>query len=580
MFTEFTGDYNEASQWGWDEWKPYFEQLEATELSADNVEDWLAQLNPFSKMLLEIQTRLWVATTVDTSDEDAAAALNRYYREISPHVEKAFFALNTKLVESGVAPDAMQIPLRNIKALIRLFNDNNQSLIARERELNQEYNQIIGAQTVEWDGETIPLRQLTRVYKETNRERRQKAWILEQERKKQDREAFDALWRQYMDVRGQMAKNCGFDNYRQYAWLSRNRHDYMPDDAIQFTAAILEVVVPVQERLHEKRRKQLKYETLRPWDLSVDPFNRDALRPYKNIHDFIDRTEAIFYKIGSEPRENFTRMKRDNLLDIENRANKAAGGYSTYFPVSERPFIFMNAVNLEEDIITILHEAGHALHSFACRNLDYTAQTWAPMEFNEVASMAMELLASPYLTKEHGGYFSEAEAARFRGNHLREFIRRWASWMGIEVAFQHRIYTNHEFYSDPANCDALWLELWGQYRLGVDWSGYDDYILNRWRSSSLIFQSPFYMIEYGLAQIGAIQIYANALQDQAGALKKYSEALALGGTVTLSELYEAAGAKLAFDAGTLKNAVDLVESEINRLDVNQASLIFKDTHGR
>lgn len=568
MFDNFTKDYQEASQWTWEQWQPYFDQLQAADLTADNIEQWLQELDLLSKMLWEIYNRLHVGTYINTNDEATAAAFQRHLEQISPHVEKAFAALNIQLVESGVAPDSIRVPLRNVETMIRLFNEDNLQLGAQENALSQAYNKIIGAQTVEWEGETIPLTRLNPVLTEPDRDRRKAAWLLQQERRKQDRDAHDALWRQFMDLRKQQATNAGFEDYRAYRWAVLNRHDYTPDDALTFVDAVLQVVVPMRERLHERRRAQLGYDTLRPWDLAVDPLDRAPLRPYRDIDDFIDKTEAIFHQVDPELGANFTTMKTGQLLDLENRAGKANTGMCSYFPFSERPFIFMNAVNVEGDVITLLHETGHAFHDFAFNDLDYRMQTWVPTEFGEVAAIAMELLAGPYLTHAHGGYFSKADAARFRANHLLEFTRRWL-W-AVNVAFQHWVYTNHEAASDPANCDAKWLELWTQYHRGVDWRGYEDFILDYWRASPLIFQSPFYMIEYGLAQVGALQIYANALQDQATALNRYREALALGGTVTLPELYEAAGAKLAFDAETLKDVVDLVESQIAHFDALQS----------
>lgn len=568
MFTELTADYTEAGQWDWDNWRPYFDELESTELSVDNIEAWLKQHTALSKMLHEIDNRLWVAITVDTADEEAAAAFKRYIGKISPQSGKAFNALNIKLVESHLAPDSLRVPLRNIEASMRIFHEENLPLITEENQLGEIYNQIAGAQIVEWEGEAIPLQQLAPVLKDKKRERRKQAWLLAEERRTQDREAYDKLWRQLMTVRGQIARNAGFDNYRQYIWLSRYRHDYTHEDALEFAEAILKVVVPVQERLYEERRRQLGYESLRPWDLQVDPSGLPPLRPYSDIDDFIDKTEAIFQHVHPELGAQFTSMKAANLLDLESRIGKGPGGYNTYFPVMKHPFIFMNAVNLEGDVTTLLHEAGHAFHAFAKGNLPYAPQMDVTAEFNEVASMAMELLASPYLSEIYGGYFTEAEAARFRGNHLRAIIHLW-TFIALGAVFQHWIYTHHEQASDPTNCDSKWLELWNQYQSGVDWSGYQDFILNRWRSVQHFFQYPFYMMEYGLAQLGAVQIYANALENQAEALKKYRAALALGGTVTLPKLYEATGARLAFDAETLKSAVDLLQSQIQYFDTLQ-----------
>lgn len=568
MFTEFTADYKEAVLWGWNNWKLYIDELTILELTTDNVVAWMKQGDLVRKMLFEVRERLTLATMIDTTDEAGVTALNNFMVEISLAMDKAFFALDTKLVDSGLAPKTVEIPLRNLKNELRLFNEDNLPLMAQLSQLGLQYNQIAGAQTVEWEGKTVSLLQLAVAFKDTNRERRKTAWILQQRRKKQDREKHNVLWKNYMDLRGQVAKNAGFDDYRQYAWLRLNRHDYTPEDAIQFTEAVLQVVVPAAERLRERQRKHLGYETMHPWDLQVDPRNRAPLRPYTDIKEFIDKAESIFYKVDPELGANFTTMKTGNLLDLENRSGKGPGGQAMVFDASDQAFIFMNAVNVAHDVTTLLHEAGHGFHTFAKRDLDYMLQRWVTAEFNEVASMAMELLASPYLTDKQGGYFTEVEAARFRADHMREIIHQW-TFIAIGVAFQHWVYTHHEAATDPTNCDTKWMELWSQYQRGVDWGEYKDFILNGWRSLPHFFHTPFYMIEYGLAQLGAVQIYANSLQDQAGALKKYREALALGGTVTLPKLYEVAGARLAFDAKTLKSAVDLLESQIEYFDALQ-----------
>ena len=565
MFENLPSDYTVALDWGWDDWQPYFNALSETDLTEDNIETWLLNRDAVSRLMWEVSARINVATTVDTNDEVAENRLKKFMGEVNQNAQKVNFVLDNKLVDSGLAPDEIKIPLRNLEASIKLFREENLPLISQLSDLGTRYNKIAGAQTIEWEGEERTLSQMYPLLKSTDRETRKKAYTLIEERLKQDREAHNELWREYMDVRKQQYKNADLDNYRQYAWLARNRHDYTPEDSLEFTEAIADVVVPANVRRLESAKEKLGYDSLKPWDMAVDPEGRDPLKAYETIEDFITKTEHIFNQVDSELGENFSTMKNEGLLDLENRKGKGPGGYCTYFALSERPFIFMNSVGLDRDVTTLLHEAGHAFHGFSRGDTKYLMQRSSPMEFNEVASMAMELLAYPYLTEENGGYFTEDEATRYRIDHLKGIIS-FFPYMAVVVAFQHWIYANHEEASDPDNCDKKWLELWHKYMKGVDWDGYEDYIINRWRRQLHIFVVPFYYIEYGLAQLGSIQVWANALKDQATALKQYREALALGGTVTLPELYATAGGKLSFDSKTLGEAIDLIENTLHELE--------------
>lgn len=565
MFENLPKNYEASLDWDWSDWQPYYEALTATDLDAGTIEDWMLNRDAVSRLLWEVRARIYVATTVDTTNEQALARYKKLMTEIMPEVQKVSFLLDKKLVESGLAPEEIAVPMRNIEASIKIFNEDNVPIFAEMSDLQTRYNQIAGAQTVEWEGEERTLAQMGPLLKSTERDTREKAWTLMQERLKADREAYNDLWREYMGFRKQIYQNAGFENYVQYAWLSRNRHDYSPEDALEFTEAIAEVVVPIREGHLQAAAEKLGLEKLKPWDTTVDPLGREPLKAYDNINEFIDKSENIFQHVDPELGEFFSTMKNENLLDLDNRKGKGPGGYCTYFAQSERPFIFMNAVGLDRDVTTLLHEAGHAFHGFSRGEAKYLMERSSPMEFNEVASMAMELLATPYLSDEQGGFFNTDETARYRLDHLRGIVA-FLPYMAVVVAFQHWIYTHHDEATDPANCDKKWLELWHTYMTGVDWSGYEDMILNRWRRQLHIFQLPFYYIEYGLAQLGSIQVWANALKDQAEALKHYREALALGGTVTLPELFDTAGAKLAFDAETLGEAIGLVDETIRELE--------------
>ncbi|RPJ41121.1 MAG: M3 family oligoendopeptidase, partial [Chloroflexi bacterium] len=300
-----------------------------------------------------------------------------------------------------------------------------------------------------------------------------------------------------------------------------------------------------------------------PWDLDVEPSGLPPLRPFRDAVELRDRTATIFQQVNPDLGRYFDTMVREDLMDLENRKNKSPGAFCTAYPVIERPFILMNAVGLHDNVQTLLHESGHAFHVFETNHLS-NLQRNVPMEFAEVASMGMELLASPYIIRERGGFYTPMEAARARIEHLEGNICFWP-YMAVVDAFQHWAYTHPEEAVDPAQCDVCWAGLWQRFMQGVDWSGLEDVIETGWHRKVHLYSYPFYYIEYGLAQLGAVQIWGNALKDQAGALASYRRALALGGTVTLPELFHMAGAKFAFDTTALRQAVALMEEQIEML---------------
>jgi oligoendopeptidase F len=293
--------------------------------------------------------------------------------------------------------------------------------------------------------------------------------------------------------------------------------------------------------------------------------HRAPLKPFGDVNTLIQTTGRIFHNVDATLGGDYEVMVGEGLLDLDNRKNKAPGGYCTGWDFSRRPFIFMNAVGLHDDVQTLLHEGGHAFHAFAGYALPPYLQGHPPMEFCEVASMGMELLASPYLAASKGGFYSEADAARAVIEHLEGIILFWP-YMAVVDAFQHWAYTHADDAMDPAACDAEWGRLWDIYMAGIDYSGFEDVKVTGWHRKLHIFQVPFYYIEYGIAQLGAVQVWGNALTDQANAVAAYKRALALGGTAGLPDLFTAAGAKLAMDADTLGSAVALVEGQIEKLE--------------
>lgn len=547
----------------WAVFEPYYQELQQRSLDAGNVDSWLADWSRVTDCIEELESRLVVLVASNTADAQAEQHYNAFYDGIYPQVKAVEQALKEKLLSSGIQPAGYEIPLRNMRAQADLFCAENLPLLSEENKLKTEYDKIIGAQTILWEGEERTISQVEVVLQDPNRETRERAWRQIAARQLADREAINEVWVKLLGLRQQLAKNAGRPSYRAYRWQELLRFDYTPEDARSFQNAIEEVVVPAAQRVYERRRRRLGLESLRPWDLDVDASGLPALRPFDNIETLKSGVSTIFQRVDAELSEYFDVMVRENLLDLENRKNKAPGAFCTGYPVIERPFIFMNAVGTHDNLQTLLHESGHAFHVFESAHLS-NFQRSVPMEFAEVASMSMELLTAPYLTREQGGFYTPAEAARARIEHLEGSICFWP-YMAVVDAFQHWAYENAQAAADPAQCDACWADLWGRFMKGVDWGGLEDGMATGWHRKVHLYGYPFYYIEYGLALLGAVQVWSRALQDPASAVKSYRKALSLGGTASLPELFRAAGARFAFDAPALREAVELMETQISRL---------------
>jgi oligoendopeptidase F len=565
MFSTLPKNYPQYQNWTWEQFKPYADDLVSREITADNVIAWLTDWSDLSRMLTEMFARLYVAITVDTTDQESKTRYNAYLDDIYGSAQAAHQQCKQKLLASGLEPQGMMVPLMHMRAESEVFCDANLPLLAEEFKLSSEYDEIIGAQTVTYEGKEYTVKQLEPLYLLPDRTAREQVYRLGAERQLADREKLNDLWMRLMTVRGQIAANAGLPDFRAYIWKTLHRYDYTPQDCYSFHAAIEQEVVPVMRRIHERRQQRLGVETLRPWDKDVDPLGRDPLKPYKTIEELKEKASAIFHKVDPQLGDYFDQMRSQGLLDLENRKGKAPGAYCTGFDCTRVPFMFENAVGLHDDVATVLHESGHAFHCFESYHLPYHQQLTVGMEIAEVASMAMELLAAPYIAADQGGYYSSKDAARARIEHLESMLLFWP-YMAVVDAFQHWVYENHTLASQPEKCDAKWAELWDRFMIGVDYTGLEEHVRTGWQRKMHIFQVPFYYIEYGLAQLGAMQIWRNALNDQAGAVATYRRALCLGGTAPLPELYKAAGVRFAFDAATVGEMVRLSEGVIEQLE--------------
>ena len=549
--------------WSWEQIAPFYADLQERPLTADSIHEWLADWSQISQLLFERSARLRVATTQDTNDDNAEAAMNDYLDNIFPHVEVAENQLEARLLTSGLEPEGLEIPLRNMRVDAELFTETNLPLISEQMKRSQTYNRIIGSQTVDWEDEEVTLTQLATKLEDPDRDLRERGWRLMSARRQEDRQALNELWADLLPQRQKIAENAGLPNYRAYVWQQKKRLDYSPADTDTFHRAIADVVVPAASRVYARYRQTLGVDTLRPWDVRADvfPFELPVLRPFATTDQLIQTSATIFRQVDPVLGDYFDTMRDESLLDMPNRKGKAPGAYCTNFPASERPFIFMNSTGTGSDIRTLFHESGHAFHNFERNKLPYLPQKASPMEFNEVASMAMELLTAPYITKNKEGFFTKAEADSWFVGHLEKIILFWP-YMAVVDAFQHWAYLNIEDAVVAENCDAKWQELWQRYIPEIDFSGFEEELVTGWHRKQHIFRAPFYYIEYGLAQLGALQIWRNALDDQAQAVESYRQALALGGTQPLPVLYETANVKFAYDHDMVGQMIDLLEDQI------------------
>ena len=549
----------------WAQIAPLFDQLETRIAAAKSVADleaWLLAWGELTAALDEESSRRYIAMSCHTDNADAEKAYLQFVEQIDPQLKPRQFQLEKLLIAH---PQCTKLPsprydvfLRDVRNHVELYREANVALETEESKVGQQYQKLSGSLTVQFRGEEKTLVAMGKFLEEPDRPLRQEAWELVAKRRVLEREKFEDQFDQLVNLRQQMATNAGFKNYRDYAFRAKGRFDYTPQHCFDFHDAVASEVVPAVRELQAQRRQQLGLDKLRPWDTAVDPLNRPALKPFEKVEDMVTRSQIIFDKLDAELASGFQQMQDLKLLDLANRKGKAPGGYQSTLNEARLPFIFMNAVGQQRDVETILHEAGHAFHALATRNEDLLAYRSAPIEFCEVASMSMELLGNEFIEE----FYAPAEGNRARRTHL-EGIIGVLGWIATVDAFQHWIYT-HPGHS-RAERSAAWNQLMDRFAGDVDWTGYEEVRANLWHRQLHIFLYPFYYIEYGIAQLGALQVWANSKRDKVKALRDYKTALALGGSRPLPELFAAAGCKFQFDAATIRPLMELTRLELDKL---------------
>jgi oligoendopeptidase F len=549
------------------DWQQVAPLFDALELGAPRcptpaeLERWLLDWGELSAALDEEGARRYIAMTCHTENSEAEKAYLQFVEQIEPQTKPRQFKLAELYLRhplrSKLPPRRYEVFDRERTVQVELFRPENVPLETEETKLSQQYQKLSGSLTVQFRGQERTLPQMARFLEEPDRALRQEAWELVAHRRLREAEKFEDLFDQMVRLRERIARQAGFANYIAYTFRAKCRFDYTPADCLRFHDAIEGEVLPVLRQLQAARREQLKVPSLRPWDLEVDPLSRPPLRPFQRAEELIGKTQRIFDRLDDRLARGFGRLHEQRLLDLDNRKGKAPGGYQATLSEARLPFIFMNAVGVQRDVETLLHEAGHAFHALATRTEPLFAYRSAPTEFCEVASMSMELLGHEFLDE----FYAPAEAQRARRVHL-EGIVRFFPWMAIVDAFQHWIYS-HPGHTRAERAEA-WLALMGRFGGDVDWAGYEKARSHLWHRQLHIFTSPLYYVEYGIAQLGALQIWTGARDDRAKALQDYQRGLALGGARPLPELFEAAGCRFDFSVQTLRPLMAMVRRELEK----------------
>ena len=558
MMTDFVPADLDGSRW--ENLEPLYAALLERELKCSGcLEQLLLDRSELDAVGREAHASLYIKMTCHTEDEVAKQAFIDFVENVEPQLKTTGFALDKKIVEcphvGDLDTERYFVLLRDLAAEVELFREENVPLQTEDTKLGQQYSETCGAMMVTFKGEERTLPQMAKYLEETDRATREEAWRVVAERRVQDHEKMSDIFDKMLALRHEMAQNAGFDNYRDYAFKMRHRFDYTPADCEAFHRGAEEVCVPVYRALNAERATALGVDPLRPWDLGVDVKGRDPLRPFEGADELTAKTSKVFHRLDASLGAMFDTLRDGVSLDLESRKGKAPGGYQETLDRSRRPFIFMNAAGMQDDLETMIHEAGHAFHSILARNEPLLHYRHAPIEFCEVASMSMELMAHPYIDE----FYDETGVARAKRGHL-EMLARLLPWIATIDAYQHWLYT-HPGHSREERT-ATWLELDGRFGSTVSWEGLE---LNRamsWQRQLHLFEVPFYYIEYGIAQLGALQLWLKAKASEKDAIASYTAAMKLGGSRPLPELFKAAGLTFDFGPDTMKSLMDAVQEEL------------------
>jgi oligoendopeptidase F len=551
----------------WNAVEPYYKDLLERKISSSgNLKNWLRDWSELDAVLEEASRWIYVRTTIDTADEKAKADLTNLYTNIVPHLSVQGNLLNKKFVESPFVADLDQdiffTTIRRIKKSLEIFREENVPLQSELNIKQTMFDQMAGAQSIQYNGKELTMQQAMVHLKSTDRKQREEVFRLITERKAQDAAKLDELFSELIQLRHKIALNAGYKNFMEYRFDELGRFDYTPADCLRFHESIHEILMPLVNEISEERAKKLGLDSLRPWDTEVDTSGKAALKPFSSADELVEKTIACFNQLDPYFAERIEIMREMKYLDLESRMHKGSGGFNMPLPEIGVPFIFMNSANGEHDLVTMVHEGGHAVHTFLVHPLELTAFKETTSEIAEVASMAMELMSM-----EHWNIFypNGEELQRAKKNHL-QYILSLLTKTCLGDSFQFWVYENPNHTVEERR--NKWTELQQRFTpKNMDWTGYEDFFRTRYQSIMHFYQVPFYYIEYAFAQLGALAIWKNFKQNPQKTVEDYKRALSLGYTKSIPEFYETAGAKFDFSKPYISSLVSFLKEEIQELSV-------------
>lgn len=550
----------------WESIEPILLELKSREITnVSELEKWLKDRSEIEAALEEDFAWRYIKMSCDTANEQLVKDFQYFATEIEPKISPLGNELNKKFVDSPFIDELDEqkyfVYKRGIIKALQLYRKENIPLFTELQVKQQKYQAITGAMSVEINGQEYTLEQASIFVKDLDRGVRENAWKAIQDRRLVDKDQLNILFDELIQLRNQVALNANFENYRDYMFQALGRFDYTPHDCYDFANAIENEIVPILKEQAEKRKIALGVDELRPWDMDVSTSGKPALKPFNNGNELIDKSILCFTAIDRKLGDKLAAMKANNLFDVDSRKGKAPGGYN--YPLAETgaPFIFMNSANSLRDLTTMVHEGGHAVHTFLTADLELNDFKHCPSEVAELASMSMELISMD----NWDVYFSDAaELKRAKKEQLADVLKT-LPWVAVIDQFQHWIYTNPEH--NAANREETFKQIYERFGAGfVDWDGFEQQFGNVWQKQLHLFEVPFYYIEYAIAQLGAIAVWKNYKENPKKALEQYLAALSLGYTKPINEIYETAGIKFDFSASYVKELADFVKEELAKLD--------------
>ncbi|MDP2187145.1 MAG: M3 family oligoendopeptidase [Sphingobacteriaceae bacterium] len=546
----------------WEDVQPYFEQLLAQDVSTlSALQNWLQQRSELESVLDEDLAWRYIRMTCDTANEAHRQAYEFFIGEIFPQMAPYDDQLNRQLLGSAaidqITEPAFLLYKRRVEGAIRLYRAENIALQAEQKQLESAYGALIGAMSITHEGAELTLPQAAQLLKAPDRVLRQQVWQKISDRRQQDQAQLDELFSKLIALRHQIAVNAGFDSYTAYRFVELGRFDYTEQDCLDFHDTIRALVVPLKAQFDADRVQALGLPSLRPWDTKAEPADKPALRPFNDEADLIAKSIEAFAQIDPYFGDCLYSMQQMGHFDLSSRKGKAPGGYNYPLMESGAPFIFMNAAGSMEDLETMMHEGGHAVHSFLTKDLQLSAYKALPSETAELASMSMELMS---MTQYPLFFATEIEQKRARYEQIQRAVTV-LPWIAAIDAFQHWIYAHPQHLI--AERAQKWAEIFTAYGSPeVDWSGLEDRLPMQWQAQLHLFEVPFYYIEYGFAQLGALGVWKNFVADPQQAVAQYKQALSLGHTASIPEVYAAAGVKFDFSKTYLADLLAFVKEQL------------------